>query len=58
MDDAATAAFDAGHIVMVAAGNENDNACDSSPASAGGKGRVITVMATNKASDSSDARAD
>jgi subtilisin family serine protease len=52
LDDAATAAFDAGHIVTVSAGNNNGNACNFSPAGAGGKGRVITVMA----SVSSDAR--
>jgi hypothetical protein len=45
---AATAAFVAGHIVTVAAGDQDSNACNFSPAAAGGKGRVITVMATDK----------
>ncbi len=46
----------AGHIVTVAAGNQNADACLYSPAGAGGDGRnggVITVGAT----DSTDARA-
>lgn len=43
---AVTQAYAAGHIVVVAAGNDNDDACNYSPASTGGYGRfggVITV---------------
>lgn len=35
------------HIVVVAAGNSNADACDYTPAGAGGKGDVITVGSTN-----------
>lgn len=44
-------ASDAGLIVVVAAGNQNSDACNKSPASAGGngdKGGVITVGSTTK----------
>ena len=36
----------AGHVVVVAAGNSNSDACNFSPASAGGKGAVVTVMSS------------
>ncbi len=55
-NDAFRAVANAGHIVTVAAGNQNANACKTSPASAGGSGAtsgVITVAAT----DSTDSRA-
>lgn len=51
MNKATKAASDAGMIVVVAAGNEDQNACNISPASAGGDARnggVITVGATTK----------
>lgn len=51
MDNAARAAAKAGHIVVVAAGNYNSNACKFSPAGAGGNGKkmgVITVGSTDK----------
>jgi len=51
MDNAARAAAKAGHIVVVAAGNSNIDACDFSPAGAGGSaksGGVITVGSTDK----------
>ena len=51
MDKASKAASDAGLIVVVAAGNDNKNACSTSPARAGGKARstfgVITVVASD-----------
>lgn len=51
LNDAANAAAKAGHIVVVAAGNQNSDACNYSPASAGGNASttygVITVGATN-----------
>lgn len=50
MNKAAAAAAAAGHIVVLAAGNDKSDACNYSPAGAGGKGRsggVITVGATN-----------
>jgi hypothetical protein len=49
VNDAVDAAFAKGHIVTVAAGNSNDDACFYSPSGAGGRGRVITVMASDKA---------
>lgn len=52
MNKAATDAAKAGHIVTVAAGNSNHNACNDSPASAGGSGAsksgVITVVSSNR----------
>lgn len=39
-------AYAAGHVVVVAAGNAGADACDFSPAGQGGKGGVITVMAS------------
>lgn len=50
MDAAVNAAARAGHIVVVAAGNSNANACGYSPAGAGGNaknGGVITVGASD-----------
>lgn len=51
VDDIAKAASDAGHIVVVAAGNSFDDACNYSPASSGGNASksygVITVGATD-----------
>jgi hypothetical protein len=49
MDTAVTNAAK-NHIVVVAAGNQNSDACNRSPSSAGGKGNVLTVMS----SDSTD----
>ncbi|GBG35228.1 Subtilisin-like protease 8, partial [Hondaea fermentalgiana] len=49
MNNAVNEAVEAGMIVVVAAGNENQDACNVSPASAGGNGAnggVITVGAT------------
>lgn len=49
INDAVKAASDAGMVVVVAAGNSYDDACDYSPASTGGRGHleeVITVGAT------------
>jgi len=49
MNDAVVEAAEAGMIVVVAAGNENQDACNVSPASAGGNahnGGVITVGST------------
>jgi len=40
------AVTDHGFIVTVAAGNSNNNACGSSPGSAGGKGTVLTVASS------------
>lgn len=53
MNNAAKAASKAGMIVVVAAGNSNADACNYSPAGAGGNGRsngggVITVMSSDK----------
>jgi subtilisin family serine protease len=54
MDDAANAAVRAGVSMIVASGNSNENACNSSPARAGGpSGIVVTV----NAADRNDARA-
>ena len=43
---------DAGHFVVVAAGNEGIDACQRSPSGAGGKGKygpsIITVMSTDR----------
>lgn len=48
LNAAVKAASDAGHIVVVAAGNNyQSDACLLSPASAGGKGDVITVMSSD-----------
>nr|BCY23783.1 uncertain protease [Schizochytrium aggregatum ATCC 28209] len=55
VDNAVKAAANAGHIVTVAAGNDNDNSCNYSPAAAGGNGPnggVVTVASTTQ----SDAR--
>lgn len=41
-------AFDAGHIVTVAAGNSNWDACQYSPASQGGKGNVLSVISSTQ----------
>jgi subtilisin family serine protease len=49
---AAKAAAQAGHIVVIAAGNYNSDACKLSPAAAGGKGRSmgpLVVMSSDKA---------
>mmetsp|Transcript_3184 Transcript_3184/g.6040 ORF Transcript_3184/g.6040 Transcript_3184/m.6040 type:complete len:733 (-) Transcript_3184:110-2308(-) len=51
MNKAVNDAANAGMIVVVAAGNDNSNACNYSPASAGGNARnggVITVGSTTK----------
>ncbi len=48
VNDAVDAAFAKGHIVTVAAGNSNDDACFYSPSGAGGCGRVITVWPLTK----------
>lgn len=51
MDRAVQEAAKAGNIVVVAAGNDNSDACRYSPARAGGKGRamgVLTVMSSTK----------
>jgi subtilisin family serine protease len=56
MNSAALAAAKAGMIVVVAAGNSNNDACQSSPAGAGGKGRTVGVI-TVGATDNTDARA-
>jgi subtilisin family serine protease len=57
MDDAVAAAAAAGHIVSVAAGNDNANACQKSPAAAGGKARATGGVVTVGATDNTDARA-
>ncbi len=57
MNDAVKAASAAGHIVTVAAGNDNGDACQYSPASAGGKGRTTLGVVTVGATTSTDARA-
>lgn len=53
LNNAVESASEAGHAVVVAAGNANSNACDFSPASAGGRaarsGSVITVASTTNA---------
>ena len=50
LDNAVKAASEAGHIVVVAAGNDSNDACNYSPAAAGGKaeseGSVITVASS------------
>ena len=51
MNSAARNAHKAGHIVVLAAGNNNGDACDVSPAGSGGDGRKggpITVGSTDK----------
>lgn len=51
MDNAARAASRAGHIVVVAAGNQDSDACGYSPASAGGEAGatgVISVGSTDR----------
>nr|BCY23782.1 uncertain protease [Schizochytrium aggregatum ATCC 28209] len=55
IDNAVKAAANAGHIVTVAAGNDNADSCNYSPAAAGGNGPnggVVTVASTTQ----SDAR--
>jgi subtilisin family serine protease len=57
MNDAVAAAAAAGHIVTVAAGNENVDACQKSPAGAGGTARATGGVVTVGATDTTDARA-
>mmetsp|Transcript_17329 Transcript_17329/g.27972 ORF Transcript_17329/g.27972 Transcript_17329/m.27972 type:complete len:422 (+) Transcript_17329:589-1854(+) len=47
IDTAVTDAALQGHLVVVAAGNDAEDACRSSPAAAGGKKVVITVASSN-----------
>jgi len=50
VDDAARATAEAGHIIVLAAGNNAGDACEKSPAGAGGNGRAygpITVGSTD-----------
>lgn len=46
LNNAVRDASKAGHVVVVAAGNSNSDACNYSPASAGGSGNVLSVMST------------
>mmetsp|Transcript_8974 Transcript_8974/g.15787 ORF Transcript_8974/g.15787 Transcript_8974/m.15787 type:complete len:482 (+) Transcript_8974:3-1448(+) len=49
VDDAIREAYDdRGLIVVTSAGNGNTDACESSPARAGGKGTIITVSSTDE----------
>jgi subtilisin family serine protease len=57
MNDAVAAAAAAGHIVTVAAGNDNMDACRASPAGAGGRARVTGGVVTVGATARTDARA-
>jgi len=54
-DNAVNAASNAGHIVVVASGNDNSNACNYSPARAGGNGPNGGVITVNSMT-TSDAR--
>lgn len=56
MDKASKAASDAGLIVVVAAGNDNKNACSTSPARVGGKARTTFGVITVVSSDINDNR--
>lgn len=57
LNDAVNEASNAGHIVVVAAGNDNRNACMFSPASAGGRAFKTYGVITVAASDITDKRA-
>jgi subtilisin family serine protease len=57
LNDAVAAAAKAGHIVTVSAGNDSYDACQNSPAGAGGRARVTRGVVTVGATTYTDARA-
>jgi hypothetical protein len=57
VNDAVKAASNLGMIVVVAAGNNGQNACNYSPAGAGGLAKTRNSVITVGATDSNDARA-